>query len=102
MGMNHLKRMKAIKFSLMIALFFVVSAVVMWLWNAILPEVIGVKPIGYLQAIGIFCLSRLLFGGFGFRGTRNKCGHMATPERSMNMTETEKERFKEMWKKRFC
>jgi hypothetical protein len=102
MGMNHLKRMKAIKFLLMIALFFVVSAVVMWLWNAILPEVIGVKRIDYLQATGIFCLSRLLFGGFGFRYARDKCGYMGTPDRFRNMTESEKERFKEMWKKRFC
>ena len=39
--------------------------VVMYLWNAILPEVVGVTPITYWQAFGILILSKILFGGFG-------------------------------------
>lgn len=46
------------------------SAIVMAIWNAILPNVTGVKPITYIQAIGILVLCKILFGGFhgGWRG----------------------------------
>lgn len=43
----------------------VMGYLVMWLWNAILPDVLGVRSINYWQAIGILALSRILFGGFG-------------------------------------
>jgi hypothetical protein len=48
-------------------LFFIAlgSALVMLLWNALLPEIFGIKAIGYWQAAGVLILSRILFGGFG-------------------------------------
>ncbi len=67
--------MKRFKFQIIlkfIALFIVAilvfGAVVMGLWNAILPAVLGVKAITFLQALGILALSKILFGGFGRRG----------------------------------
>lgn len=43
----------------------VLGSLVMLLWNAILPALFtGVRPIGYLQALGLLVLSRILFGGF--------------------------------------
>jgi len=45
----------------------VFSFIVMSLWNAILPAVIGVKLISFWQALGILVLSKILFGGFGGR-----------------------------------
>ena len=53
-------------------LFFLVAtagftAIVMGLWNAILPEITGVKTITFFQAFGILLLSKILFGGFGAR-----------------------------------
>ena len=69
------------KFYLAKALFFIMVAIamalllgwiVMVLWNAILPDVAGVKPLNYWQAIGLFILSRILFGGFRFGSRRNK------------------------------
>ena len=59
-----------IKKGLMILIFgsiavLVFGFIVMSLWNAILPAVIGVKTITFLQALGILLLSKILFGGFG-------------------------------------
>ena len=46
---------------------FIFGSVVMYLWNAILPAVIGVHTITFWQAIGILVLSKILFGGFPHR-----------------------------------
>lgn len=42
--------------------------VVMWLWNALLPDILGVRTVSFWQALGLLLLSRILFGGFGPRG----------------------------------
>ncbi len=44
-------------------MFFVASAVVVWLWNGIIPWVIGFPPVTYWQAAGLLLLTRILFGG---------------------------------------
>lgn len=56
-----------------VAIALVVIAVVMLLWNAIIPQVIGWSSITYCQAAGIFILARLLFGKFGRPGDCRKC-----------------------------
>ena len=43
------------------------GALVMLLWNWLLPPIFGLKAITYLQGVGLFILSHLLFGG-GHRG----------------------------------
>lgn len=85
-----------------IIILFGLTFIVMWLWNAILPEVIFVKTITYWQAMGILVLSKILFGGF------NKCGK-PTPgvqkrrfiNKIKNMSPEERAKFKEAWKCRF-
>jgi hypothetical protein len=37
------------------------GGVVTYLWNAILPEALGVRPLTFLQGVGLLILSRLLF-----------------------------------------
>jgi hypothetical protein len=59
--------------------------VVMALWNTVLPEVfVGVRAIDYRQALGLFVLSRILFGGFRggsrLRGRRWQRLEAMTPE----------------------
>lgn len=80
------------------------SAVVMALWNAILPAVLGVKIITFWQALGILVLSKILFGGFGRRGGWNRGGRHdwkgGMREKWTNMTPGEKEKFKAEWKNR--
>lgn len=80
------------------------GAIVMLLWNAILPALLGVGLISYWKAVGLLILSRILFGSFGrggFGGHRH-CGppsHMR--EKFMNMTDEERQKFKEAFKQRF-
>ena len=41
----------------------VLSIVVQWLWNWLMPDIFGLKQITYWQALGLIILGRLLFGG---------------------------------------
>ena len=62
---KQVKIVKVIGFALIgTALVLVLGFVVMYLWNAILPDVLGVKTITFWQAMGIFVLAKILFGGF--------------------------------------
>jgi Ca2+/H+ antiporter, TMEM165/GDT1 family len=81
------------------------SFIVMSLWNAILPAVLGVKVITFWQALGILVLSKILFGGFG-GGWSHKKEHFKNrwkqrmQEKWSNMTPEERQRFKDTWKSR--
>lgn len=75
-------------------LFAALGLVVMSLWNALLPGIIGVKSIGFWQAVGLLVLCRILFGGLGFRpgmfgGRERRRMH----ERWMQMSPEEREQF---------
>lgn len=84
-----------------VALFFAVSAIVMLLWNHLLPEILGVKAISFWQASGILILSKILFGGFhGKKGFGQEKFQKLKEERMNGMTDEEKEKLKEVWKKR--
>ena len=79
------------------------GGVVMFLWNAILPEVVGAKPLTWLQAIGLLVLSRILFGGFrlGSFANRKVAGKRRYwKEKWMNMSEEERVAMKQKWRKR--
>jgi len=43
----------------------VFSAVVMLLWNALMPQIFAFPQLNYLHAAGLLILARLLFGGLG-------------------------------------
>ena len=100
--MNNHKRKKALLFLLFPVILFAVTGIVMWLWNLLLPEILGVKAISFWQAMGILVLSKILFGGF-----RGKCGgfgnfrekHMM--RKMQGMTEEEQEKFREKMKEKF-
>ncbi|MEO6302185.1 MAG: hypothetical protein ABIP51_03325 [Bacteroidia bacterium] len=90
----------------LIALAFVLGAgyIVMLLWNAILPAVItSVGTLTYIQAVGLLILCRILFGGFKGRGGYGGYGNKGTPlwkEKMMNMSEEDREKFKNEWRER--
>jgi hypothetical protein len=48
----------------------VVSAVVMSLWNWLMPALFGLRVITFWQALGLLIFSRILFGRFGRPGGR--------------------------------
>ncbi len=59
--MKKLKFLMPVGFLLLIA---AVGAVVMLLWNWLMPALFGLVTISFWQALGIFILARILFGGF--------------------------------------
>ncbi|MBF8468362.1 hypothetical protein FML31_11715 [Klebsiella oxytoca] len=77
------------------ALIIVLGLLVMSLWNALLPAILGVKSIGFWQAIGLLALSRILFGGLGFRPGMFGMGHARRRmhERWMKMSPEQRDEF---------
>jgi hypothetical protein len=78
--------------------------VVMSLWNAILPQIIGVHTVTFWQAMGILLLSKILFGGFG--GGHNHANHHHQRAHELKkkwkqMTPEEREEMKKEWHNRF-
>lgn len=84
------------------------SAAVMWLWNHVLVEVVPVRSISFWQAAGLMVLSRLLFGNFPNRGNRwgdasrfgSQANGAAWKAKWHQMSDEEKARFREQWRKR--
>lgn len=65
--------MKKWRFLAPLGFLFIIAAagaVVMLLWNWLMPAIFGLIAINFWQAIGLFVLARILFGRFGF-GRRN-------------------------------
>ncbi|HAS36067.1 MAG TPA: hypothetical protein DCS15_06240 [Flavobacteriales bacterium] len=91
---------KGLKYVLLfVGIFGLVSYIVMYLWNWLLPELIDASSIGFWQAAGLLLLSRILFGGLG-KGKKNwSKGSVHWKEKMQNkwanMTEEEKLQFKE-------
>jgi len=80
-----------------VAFLSLVSFVVMTLWNYLLPGILHVGLITFWQAMGIFILSKILFG-FGKGGHRMGGGapwmRHKWAEKFKNMTPEERELFK--------
>jgi hypothetical protein len=60
------------------AFVFIGGFVVQQLWNWLLPDLFGLRRVGFWEALGLLALSRILFGGFGAgghsRGSRGSGG----------------------------
>ena len=101
---NHfrLKRVIFIPFAVAAGA-FIFSVAVMYLWNAILPEVLGVHIITFWQAMGILVLSKILFGGFGLNHHNRSHIHHTQEmrEKWMNLSQEEKDKMKNEWRGRF-
>lgn len=92
-----------------VAAALLMGVVVRFLWNAILPALLGVAVISYWQAVGLLVLCRILFGNFGrgFMGGnprwKNNEGTRIGPpwrEKWANMTDEERTKLKEEWRRR--
>ena len=60
------KIMMGIGFAILgMGLLFLFGFVVMLLWNWLMPEIFGLKRLGYWQAWGLLALSSILFKGMG-------------------------------------
>ena len=100
--MKEIIKFRSAGILMMLAMIAVFGAVVMLLWNALLPELLGLPALNYWQAAGILLLARILFGGLGHglaqlggqRGRQGFHGHAnKLREKWMNMSEDERKEF---------
>lgn len=86
---------RGVKIGLMaLGAFAAFTFLLMELWNWLMPQVFGWHRITYLQALGLFLLSKILFGGF-----RGGPGHRGPWSRKMRerweqMTPEQREKFR--------
>jgi hypothetical protein len=78
-----------------VAIGFVFGFAVMWLWNWLMPDLFGLRPIGFWQAFGLLVLARVLFGGVRGGSGRHMRWRHRMRERWERMTPEERERFRE-------
>jgi hypothetical protein len=92
--MNHKRGRKIIKL-IVIAIVAIplFGFLLMSLWNWLMPVLFALPHITFWQALGVFFLSRILFGGFGGDGGRRH-RHRWMMERWEQMTPEERERFR--------
>lgn len=82
------------------------TAVVMVLWNWLLPTLFGLTIITFWQALGILVLSKILFGGSW--GKRGHCchgghgGHYAWKEKFKSKWQNMPEEDRKKWEEKFC
>lgn len=91
---------RAIFFPVIIAAgIFIFGNIVMYLWNAILPEVLGLNIITFWQALGILLLAKILFGGFHGGKHHGRCGYKMR-DKWMHLSEEDKEKLRKEWQNR--
>lgn len=76
------------------------TAVVMWLWNMLIPELFHGPIISFWQALGLLVLSKILFkGGHGWRA-RGGWNNHHWRQHWQKMTPDERQKMQEQWKQR--
>jgi len=104
--MNHSRILRFILF-LIIAFVLTVplSFIIMALWNNVLVTVLHVSIINFWQALGLFALSKILFGGFPGKpgwGRHNYRRQQMEEMRNkwFNLSPEEKKEFRQNWRNR--
>ena len=89
-------------------MFLVVSAVVMLLWNWLMPEILGINKISFIQAAGLLLLSKILFGGFNREHWKNKMSQSHWESKFVNnktdypLSQEQKTILREKFKNKWC
>lgn len=92
--MRNFRIHRVIKMVLLVLIGFAVfSLLVMWLWNRLAPPIFGWHTISFWQALGIFTLSKILFGGVRGWGP-GMHGRRRMMEQWERMTPEEREKFR--------
>lgn len=79
------------------------SAVVMLLWNRLMPQLFGLHLLSFWQALGLLVLSRVLFGRFGRPGGPWGFGPQGMMmQRWAQMSDAEREQLRARWRGRGC
>ena len=94
-----MKFLMPVGFLIMVAGF---SAVVMLLWNWLIPGLFGLTTICFWQALGLLVLFRILFGGIGWKNRVRKMEHHhRNPIREKWLKMTPEEQVEFLKKRRF-
>lgn len=80
------------------------------LWNWIVPALFAGPLISFWQALGLLALSKILFSGFGGKGSHHKCGHYGYEnswkrrwsEKFSGLKPEEREAFKKKMMEKWC
>lgn len=97
-------RPKGIRILLIIAVFLAIVSAVSWLimllWNHILVDNTGVKPLNFWKAAGLLILAKILFGGFKKRGFDRSpfANKREWRQKWMEMSTEERQEAKKRWK----
>lgn len=109
--MQHNKKKFWLAFPCVIAAIGLFIWFFQWLWNAVLPDVLGVKVISYWQSFGILLISKILFGGLHQAKEKFKRKSFGDDDRELWKqkfesrfcgTEEDREKMKQLWKERFA
>jgi hypothetical protein len=49
----------------------VANGIVMWVYNSVVPDVFGLKPIGYWQLFGLYMICHYLFKPHSYAKNKN-------------------------------
>jgi hypothetical protein len=100
MAMKRFGFFRVLRFVAMVIVASVLFGLVIeHLWNWLMPAIFSLRPITFAEAVGLFVLSKLLFGGFhrhggGRRGWKGNRGWGNMKERWEQMTPEQQERFR--------
>lgn len=101
--MRHNRRMFPFPL-LILPLLLLTGLIVMFLWNAIMPQAIQAATLNYWQSLGLLVLCRILFGSFRGRSGRRpgmwRGGGPYLQEKWRTMSDEERMKFREEWKRR--
>ena len=103
--MKHWWMMKAAKFVVMMVVgMLVFGAIVMELWNVLVPDIFHGPAVTFWQALGLLLLSHILLRGWGPWGHGNGWRHdrwkHRFEEKLSAMSPEERDKFKEEWRRR--
>ena len=93
--------MRGLKFAAIVVIALAaLGAVVMGLWNWLMPVLFGWPAIGFWQALGLLVLSKILLGGLRGGPGRHRHWRGRMIDRWENMTDEEREKFREGMRQR--
>ncbi len=79
----------------------VFGLVVRGLWNWLMPEIFGLRPITFWQALGVWILSRILLAGFHGGHSKDRRWRAHLIDRWERMSPEEREKFREKLRHRW-
>ena len=85
-----------------IALLAALVAATMWLWNALIPDIIGWKSLTYWQTAGLLVLTHLIFGHIARPSFGDRWHGQHLHETLRGMSHSEKREFIRRRMRRLC